>query len=76
MTDDQIIEMATQAGAKQMMSPTKYENIGLFGNGSVIAFARLIAEKQREDDALIAEEGCAAYAGGCAAAIRNSGGAT
>ena len=56
MNEEEIIEMAKQAGAKQMMSPVKYENLGLFGNDSVIAFARLIAAKQIEIDAGIAEE--------------------
>jgi hypothetical protein len=49
MTDEEIIEMAKQAGAKQLMSPTKYENLGLLGSDTIITFARLIAAKQRAD---------------------------
>jgi hypothetical protein len=64
MTNDQIIEMAKQAG---FYAPDAYHKEML------IAFARLIAEKQREEDAEIAED--FGYRGKEAAdAIRNSGG--
>ena len=86
MTNDQIIEMAKEAGAKQMMSPVKYENLGLFGNELIIAFARLIQQAQREEDAMICDGVTGEYvdyprtegyyaAGECAASIRKGGAA-
>ena len=65
MKDDQIVEMANETLKYQEESPEV---------SGVIAFARLIAERQREEDAEIAED--FGYRGKEAAdAIRNSGGA-
>ena len=74
LTNDQIIEMAKQTLKYQEESPEV---------SGVIAFARLIAEAQREEDARICEnlpwkfrtEFCPPVKDECAAAIRNSGGA-
>ena len=75
MTDEQILEIAKPAG---FYAPDAYHKEML------ITFARLIAEKQREEDAVIcidlmARVGFSDFhfdAGDqCAAAIRNSGGA-
>jgi hypothetical protein len=81
VTDDQIIEMANQHG---IMGPNEW----MLPKAPVLAFARLIQQAQREEDARIVEKldadkfytadragiiGAAHLA--CAAAIRNSGGA-
>jgi hypothetical protein len=80
MNDDQIIEMACQVEHIAVAPDTYF----MWDESDIIAFARLIAEKQREEDAricidLMARVGFSDFhfeAGDqCAAAIRNSGGA-
>jgi hypothetical protein len=65
MTDDKILEMAKQFTAD------------VSTHESLIAFARLIAERQREECAVIAEDwdSDSADPRDVATAIRNSGGA-
>jgi hypothetical protein len=64
MTEAEIIEMAKRAYL--------WERINTGGDiDSLIAFARLIQQAQREEDARICEQRLEVF---CAAAIRNSGG--
>jgi hypothetical protein len=74
LTNDQIIEMAMQSGFGPAAA---WEEI----NGPIIAFARLIQQAQREEDAVICESvhdwtliERLTVMKDCAAAIRNSGG--
>ena len=64
MTNDQILEMAKQANKVHIEDEVFFE--------FCIAFARLIQQAQREEDAVICEQRLEVF---CAAAIRNSGGA-
>ena len=50
MTNDQIVEMAQKAKA------SRTENLTCFAYEELIAFARLIAQRQREIDAGICDE--------------------
>ena len=68
MKDAEIIEMAMQAGFGPAAA---WEEI----NGPIIAFARLIAEKQREEDASICDGLKHFFGYQCAAAIRKGGAA-
>ena len=75
ISDDQIIEMAKQSG-----TPIRhyYDDNGLTEK-ELIAFARLIEAKVREEDAKLVDnlyhETYMRNIRDCAAAIRNSGGA-
>ena len=71
MTNDQIIEMAEQAGLK--IDPRFGECYT--GNVQLIAFARIIEKQVREEDARICMNNFMSRGSDCAAAIRNSGGA-
>ena len=83
MEDAEILEMAKQVGCTEDIVAVTCHIYG-FRTAELITFARLIAEKQREEDAVIcidlmARVGFSDFhfdAGDqCAAAIRNSGGA-
>ena len=72
-SDEQIIEIAKQAGI-DMSDRKKYTDYSVTcANILLIAFARLVAEKQKEIDAGICDglhvRGC--YAWECATAIRS-----
>jgi len=54
MTQDEIIEMAEQAGASMLHSG----EFALFGNEKLEAFAKLVAAKEREACAKICDEFC------------------
>lgn len=61
MTQDEIIEMARQAGARQMVSSLTHPNGPVtalkfdLDSGSIEAFAKLVAEKEREACAKVCE---------------------
>ena len=75
MTQDEIIEMARQAGAGMLHGG----EFALFGNKKLEAFAKLVAAKEREACAKVCDElsdkhtweGC--YADECAVSIRARG---
>ena len=76
LTDDQILEMAKQSGIE---FDADGSNSFIFSQDQFIAFARLIQQAQREEDAQIVLSRCIGYAvddydlNTLAAAIRNSG---
>ena len=55
MTDDEIIKMAKQAGGRFSRNPDKYDVMEITYCGFE-AFAKLIAEKEREECAKLADE--------------------
>jgi len=55
MTDDEIIKMAKQAGGRFSRNPDKYDVMEITYCG-LEAFAKLVAEKEREECAKICEE--------------------
>jgi hypothetical protein len=82
MTNDQIIEMAKDAGLTCYGGSKQSSGLHSWHayTNHLEAFARLIAEKQREEDAGICMGLCSVIEEPheferCAAAIRNSGGA-
>jgi hypothetical protein len=55
MTQDEIIEMAKQAGASRFFSKDSVE-LGLTSTAKIEAFAKLVAAKEREACAKVCEE--------------------
>ena len=75
MKDNQIIEMATPHFVRIEYDRGGDHECYEFSSDELITFARLIAKKQREEDARICEVYEWETGKNCAAAIRNSGGA-
>ena len=60
MTQDEIINLAKQAGARRSSNPDEYDVMKITYCG-LEAFAKLVAEKEREECAKIADEWSVAY---------------
>jgi len=60
MTNDEIIKMAKQAGARRSSNPDEYDVMKITYCG-LESFAKLVAEKEREACAKIADEWTVAY---------------
>jgi hypothetical protein len=71
MNDDQIIEMAKQAGCTEDIVAVTCRIYG-FRTAELLAFARLIAAATKEEDAAICDERMGTWVD-CAAAIRKGG---
>ena len=56
MTQDEIIEMAKQAGIEEAYSLEHNQYLVRFKDGSLEVFAKLVAEKEREACAKVCDE--------------------
>jgi hypothetical protein len=56
MTQDEIIEMAKQAGIEEAYSLKHNQYLVRFKDGSLEVFAKLVAEKEREACAKVCDE--------------------
>ncbi len=64
MTQDEIIEMARKAGCIPRRHPEYWENVQVFATPDVlVAFAKLVAQHEREACAKLADENAAYWAG-------------
>jgi hypothetical protein len=72
MTDEDIVKLAKQAKIEVAFSLKDETELVVFRLGEAMAFARLIAAAQREEDAMLCESRQRTWSR-CAVEIRNGG---